>query len=143
MYHVDPNVTSDVVRVRLVNETGDELDEAGRVEVYYGGEWGSICGHSWDLADANVICRQLGYAHAIRAITYVYVHSHTQWRKFYNFHRYAGYRYSSTGPIWMDYISCNGTEMNIGECDFPGWGISSCSHYQDAGVVCASMFNIM
>ena len=39
----------------------------------------------------------------------------------------------------MDYVGCNGTESRIDECDFPGFGISSCSHYQDAGVVCASM----
>ena len=68
---VDPNVTTGPVQARLVNESGAEGDVSGRVEVRYGGEWGSICGRSWDLADANVICRQLGYAHAIRAITYV------------------------------------------------------------------------
>ena len=68
MYRVDPNITSDVVMVRLVNKTGYEVDVAGRVEVYYGGEWGSICVYNWDLVDAIVICRQLGYARAIRAI---------------------------------------------------------------------------
>ena len=72
-YHVDPNITTGPVEVRLGNESGGEGDVAGRVEVLYGDEWGSICGRSWDLADANVICRQLGYAHAIRAITYVCV----------------------------------------------------------------------
>jgi len=66
---VDPNVTADAVKVRLANDSSDAGDVSGRVEVLYGGEWGSICGNSWDLADANVICRQLGYAHAIRAIT--------------------------------------------------------------------------
>jgi len=68
---VDPNIAPGPVQARLVNESGAEGDVSGRVEVKYGGEWGSICGRSWDLADANVICRQLGYAHAIRAITYV------------------------------------------------------------------------
>ena len=70
-YHVDPNVETGPVKVRLVNESGAEGDVSGRVEVFYSNEWGSICGHSWDLADANVVCRQLGYAHAIRAISYV------------------------------------------------------------------------
>ena len=72
-YHVDPNAVTGPVKVRLVNESGGEGDVAGLVEVLYADEWGSICGRSWDLADANVICRQLGYAHAIRAITYVCV----------------------------------------------------------------------
>ncbi len=43
--------------VRLVD--GATYTE-GRVEICINNEWGSVCNQSWDIADANVVCRQLG-----------------------------------------------------------------------------------
>lgn len=40
---------------------GGVTPNEGRVEVCFGGRWGSICDDKWDDRDAAVTCRELGY----------------------------------------------------------------------------------
>ncbi|XP_047201599.1 lysyl oxidase homolog 3B isoform X5 [Girardinichthys multiradiatus] len=89
----------------------------GRVELFYKGEWGTICDDDFSIANANVLCRQLGFVSATG-----WIHS-------------AKYG-KGQGKIWLDNVLCNGGEKSIGLCKSRGWGNSDCTHDEDAGVVC-------
>ena len=93
----------------------------GRVEVFYRGEWGTICdNYWWDLRAANVACRQLGYQYAVRTIP-GYVPSSQSSRK-----------------IRLNAIRCTGKEQNLTSCSHTAWGYRSCNHNGDAGVECSA-----
>ena len=104
--------------VRLVGGSGPH---EGNVEVYKDGDWGTVCGNGWDLQDATVVCHQLGYKTAVRALGD------------------AAYgRGSGPIPIWFDNVRCSGHETNITQCAHVGISDHGCDHSQDAGVICAS-----
>ena len=52
------------VDVRLAGSTDAG---SGRVEILIGDQWGTICDTFWGLADAEVVCRDLGYSGALQA----------------------------------------------------------------------------
>ena len=45
--------------VRLV---GGNTEYEGRVEIWYQGVWGTVCGDSWGVEESDVVCRMLGFS---------------------------------------------------------------------------------
>lgn len=44
--------------VRLM---GGAVSHEGRLEVFYLGQWGTVCDDGWTDSNTQVVCRQLGY----------------------------------------------------------------------------------
>ena len=41
-----------------------------------------------------------------------------------------------SGLIMLTNVGCTGEEQNLLNCTYTGYGVTSCSHYEDAGVSC-------
>ena len=100
--------------IRLVNGSSENQ---GRVEIWYNSQWNTACDDSWDLSDANVVCRQLGYRGAVAA------------------HQSAHFGQGS-GQILLDDLQCTGTEASLLECPHFGLNSHNCVHSEDASVTC-------
>ena len=102
--------------VRLIG--GNVASNAGRVEILLTGFWGTVCDLSWwDLREANVVCRELGYEKASIAPT--------------------GAAFGQgIGIVWTTSLQCLGNEKTLTQCKNSGWNLTSCRHDRDVSVIC-------
>ncbi|KAK7910429.1 hypothetical protein WMY93_015113 [Mugilogobius chulae] len=102
----EPN--NDITEMRLID---GGTNCSGRVEVLVAGLWGSVCSSSWDLQDAQVVCRQMGCGKALSAPVGFYF-----------------------GDFWMGNVACTGDETELSQCGHSAFGEKQC--YQAASVIC-------
>ncbi|XP_055993193.1 soluble scavenger receptor cysteine-rich domain-containing protein SSC5D [Sorex fumeus] len=91
---------------------------SGRLEVWHGGRWGTVCDDAWDLRDAAVACRELGCGAAQPQDPAM---GRFGW---------------GSGPIWLDDVDCVGTEASLSDCPAAPWGKHNCAHNEDVEVTC-------
>ncbi|XP_019854525.1 PREDICTED: deleted in malignant brain tumors 1 protein-like [Amphimedon queenslandica] len=100
--------------VRLV---GGSTEYEGRVEVCINRAWGTICRYGWSTGDSNVVCRLLGHMGLGSS-------SYSQFEP-------------GSGPIFMSYVGCSGSESNMLQCYYrQPFQYSFCGHSYDAGISC-------
>ena len=118
VYFVRLNYCANLLDVRLVS--GKDSILKGRVEVFYNGTWGTVCDDSWNLTDAGVVCRELGFERAGKA----YVSTTFE---------------QGNSTIWMNDVECTGNERSLIECRHNVSGKPNCDdRSKNACVVCAS-----
>ncbi|KAK3544613.1 hypothetical protein QTP86_017861 [Hemibagrus guttatus] len=106
--------------IRLVGSGGDC---AGRLEVFHSGSWGTVCDDSWDIEDAQVVCRQLQCGVALST------------------HIPAWFG-PGTGSIWLNEVECEGNETSLWNCRFQLCEEGECGQHEDVGVVCSEFKEI-
>ncbi|PNH03041.1 Neurotrypsin, partial [Tetrabaena socialis] len=105
------HLLDDAASIRLV-----PAGPQGRLELFYNGEWGTVCDDSFDDRAATVVCRQLGYAGG-----------RAHWGAYFG---------EGTGPIHVTGLQCAGTEPSLAACSNGGWSPTTCDHSEDTSVVC-------
>uniref|UniRef100_A0A8C9M4U5 Scavenger receptor cysteine rich family member with 4 domains n=1 Tax=Panthera tigris altaica TaxID=74533 RepID=A0A8C9M4U5_PANTA len=89
----------------------------GRVELFLGQRWGTVCDDAWDLRAATVLCHQLGCGQALAAPGEAHFGP-------------------GRGPILLDNVKCRGDESALLLCSHIRWDAHNCDHSEDASVLC-------
>ncbi|XP_075162252.1 tequila isoform X2 [Haematobia irritans] len=110
-----PKVCNAPIEYRL---EGGRTKNEGRLEIFYRGEWGTVCDDDFSVKEAQVVCNSLGYYGKAQVAKNIYG--------------------PGSGPIWLDQVSCLGNETTLDQCNHWTWGENNCQHTEDVGLKCTA-----
>ncbi|XP_056604995.1 scavenger receptor cysteine-rich type 1 protein M130-like [Triplophysa dalaica] len=90
---------------------------SGRVEMYYGGRWGTVCDAAFDDQDAEVVCRELNCGVPVQRLG-------------------ADAFGEGEGHVWTQDIQCRGNELSILHCSSTPSHYDNSNHDNDVGLIC-------
>ena len=88
----------------------------GRLEIFIGGQWATVCDTGFTDAAAHVVCKQLGLAGGTALPRAAFGPGHI--------------------PIAIDRVKCRGGEARLSHCKYTMQ--HRCNHGQDVSVACTS-----
>uniref|UniRef100_A0A3B4DWN1 SRCR domain-containing protein n=1 Tax=Pygocentrus nattereri TaxID=42514 RepID=A0A3B4DWN1_PYGNA len=97
---------------------------SGRVEVFHGETWSTVCDADFDQQDAEVVCRELGCGLPVEVL------------------RAAAFG-RGEGQVWSENLQCRGNESQIYFCPISSSLKHNCSHDSDVGLVCADSVRLV
>ena len=109
---VDNDVPASSGSLRLVGGDGSY----GRLQVYHDGQWGLVCEGNFGREEAQVACRQLGFADGEESF---------------------GGAGSGGLPVWLKGVQCDGTESRLVDCQHRGLQQHYCGSFDITGVECS------
>ncbi|XP_049320333.1 scavenger receptor cysteine-rich type 1 protein M130 isoform X10 [Astyanax mexicanus] len=91
---------------------------SGRVEVFHGASWFTVCDADFDQQDAEVVCRELGCGSPVEVLG-------------------AAAFGRGEGQEWSEELQCRGNESQIHFCPKSSSLKHNCSHDNDVGLACS------
>ncbi|CAB3994429.1 T-cell differentiation antigen CD6-like isoform X1 [Paramuricea clavata] len=124
--------------VRLAGGPGDN---AGRVEIYSGGKWGAVGDEGWDIDDGNVVCKELGFQHALEISRHLpadypqFVCKELGFQHALEISRHLPADYPQ---VFLNNVQCTGSEAKLSDCT-ASYDTLYASNLTTAGVVCQNL----
>ena len=94
---------------------GGDSATTGRLEIYYNDEWGAVCDDRFGAEEVAVAVRQLGFADGLQVPNRLPT--------------------PSSLKIWLDDVSCTGSESRLNECSSSPIGVHNCYVFLESVVL--------
>ena len=110
------------------NPVSCPADREGRVEISYGGVFGTVSDDYWTDVEGRVACGMLD-------MDFDRSYLHGRFKPDF-WVRPLDANATGARPILLDNLFCNGDENSLGKCPHPGWGIHNSLHSEDVAIRC-------